>query len=541
MVHNKTIVVTYSIIATFFVVGLTIHMEVLEQKNIGRKKTLDSLQALTEVKFGLERELHKISLQLGALVSYISVNPELVEKEFNIFSKNLFRKKSHIISFGAAPNMVVKYVYPYEKNKMVLGLDYNKSKTQRESAFRAKRTRGEVIDGPLISLQGDNVLIARAPVYLAGDKGDSRKEKFWGIVSVLVKSQGLFSAAGLRNDHYYITLWNSNGKELTGPERLGSHEAIGPHGTSLSVPIPGGSWTLVAAPKETPKNLPQKILLIRLVGLFFCLVVITFTYFRLRYFEEQNEINKKLENALVSAESANRAKSDFLANMSHELRTPLNAIIGFSDMIAGMPGKNMTAEKISEYATDINQSGHQLLEIINDILDLSKVESGNFSVTLEPTYIQDVVSHALHLMRNAILKAELEVINNVPDDLPSLESDERIIRQALLNLLSNAIKFTPAGGSITLSSGIRDDRHMEIILTDTGVGMSEEDLVVAMQNFGQVGSYLVRQQQGTGLGLPLVKAFVQLVGGKVSIKSEVGVGTEVTLTFPLKTSLPTDP
>jgi len=211
----------------------------------------------------------------------------------------------------------------------------------------------------------------------------------------------------------------------------------------------------------------------------------------------------------------------------------LNAIIGFSDLISSVTQNQSGTEKISEYAGDINQSGHHLLEIINEILDLSKVEAGNFSATIEDVYIQDVSENVLRMMRNVVAKGELTVIEDMPDGLPPVQSDERMVKQVFLNLMSNAVKFTPAGGKITLSAEIAGDGRIKVVLADTGVGMSEEGLVVALQPFGQTDSYLVRSQQGTGLGLPLVKAFMELLEGEFHIQSQVGVGTEITLIFPV--------
>ncbi len=522
-----------SFVILLVIVSITILVERIERKDLHQLEKLDSFKTLHMIKSTLERELNESLFQLGAIAAYISVNPEIEEEDFNIFSRNLLSQKSHVQSIGAAPDMVVKYVYPYEENKNVLGLDYRKLEKQKYLAFLAKSTGHQVLAGPLRSVQGHDALIARAPVYLAEGAAENPGGSFWGIVSVVIDANALFKDAGLENKSYDIAVRGRNGEGPEGDVFYGNPDVFASEPALLPIPVPNGSWLIAAVPKFSAPAASEKIMLIRMIGLFLSLSVITFATFRFRYLKEREAEKIKLEAALLDAEKANRAKSEFLANMSHELRTPLNAIIGFSDLISSVTQNQPGTEKIGEYAGDINQSGHHLLEIINEILDLSKVEAGNFSATIGDVYIQDVSENVLRMMRNSIAKGELTVTDNMPDDLPPVQSDERMVKQIFLNLMSNAVKFTPAAGTITLSAEIADDGRVKVILADTGVGMSEEDLVVALQPFGQTDSYLVRSQQGTGLGLPLVKAFMELLDGEFHIQSQVGVGTEITLIFPV--------
>lgn len=233
-----------------------------------------------------------------------------------------------------------------------------------------------------------------------------------------------------------------------------------------------------------------------------------------------------------SADVANRAKSEFLANMSHELRTPLNAILGFSEIIRNQIHGRINDQKYVEYANDIHASGTHLLEIINDILDLSKVEAGRLEVHEASLAISDVLANCLRLVVPRAREAGLDLKADLPDNLPLLIADERLMKQIFLNLLSNAVKFTPRGGEIRITAHLDKDGGFVIRVADTGIGMDKSGIAKAKMPFGQVDSSLNRKHEGTGLGLPLVLAFVERQGGTLAIDSAAGRGTTVTIRFP---------
>jgi signal transduction histidine kinase/sensor domain CHASE-containing protein len=241
---------------------------------------------------------------------------------------------------------------------------------------------------------------------------------------------------------------------------------------------------------------------------------------------------RDLVAAKEEAELANRSKSTFLATMSHELRTPLNAIIGFSEvMCAGTFGPLGSARYV-DYCSDIHQSGRHLLTIVNDVLDLSRVEAGRMKLYLEPVDVGAAVHAALAMVRERAEMAGVTVTRDIAAGLPPLSADNRLLKQVLLNLLSNAVKFTERGGSVEVSVAASAAGGTQIRVADTGIGMSEADVAVALTPFAQVDSKLAREYQGTGLGLPLAKSFVELHGGSLSVASRPGVGTTVTVWFP---------
>ncbi len=240
--------------------------------------------------------------------------------------------------------------------------------------------------------------------------------------------------------------------------------------------------------------------------------------------------------AAARAESANRTKSEFLANMSHELRTPLNAVLGFADIIRRQMFGTVGSPRYASYAEDIFVAANHLLAIINDILDLARVEAGKIDIQSELLHLDAFTEHALGMVRTEAEAGRIVLTRELDPGVATMETDERLLQQIVLNLLTNAIKFTPPGGTVRLSVQAAASGRIAIQVSDTGIGIKKEDIPKALAPFSQIENSMSRRHQGTGLGLSLAQRFSKALGGRLVIESEPGRGTTVVINLPARLS-----
>jgi signal transduction histidine kinase len=248
---------------------------------------------------------------------------------------------------------------------------------------------------------------------------------------------------------------------------------------------------------------------------------------------ERKEAEAAMKQARLQAEMSSRSRMEFLANMSHELRTPLNAVIGFSEIIKDEVMGTINIPVYKEYAQDIYKSGNDLLEIISQILEVSKIESGNRELKVHNFRLSKALKSCETIMGSRIAQSgvNVELKANIPDDLPELIGEELAFRQIMMNLIGNAIKFTPSGGEVTVKAGLDADTGGVVVdVIDTGIGMTEAELKIAMQPFSKVDTSGVKN--GTGIGLTIVESLVRLHGGTFRLISQKGVGTTARVTLP---------
>ena len=274
----------------------------------------------------------------------------------------------------------------------------------------------------------------------------------------------------------------------------------------------------------------RKVAVFEAISLFLrSLVAVGIAAFLVQQLRWRERAQAQLTMARQEADAANHAKSEFLANMSHELRTPLNAIIGFSEVIkTGMMGP--LSGRYRDYAGDIFNSGNHLLHLVNEILDLSKLEVGQFELYEEELDLAEIIRASLRLVENQAKKANIELSGAAQPDM-HIRADNRRMRQILINILSNAVKFTRDGGEVRLTAA-KTENGVIVEVRDTGIGMLPDQIGKALEPFGQIESSTSRKHEGTGLGLPLARRLTELHGGTLTIKSQVDVGTVVTIVLP---------
>ncbi|MFO0995834.1 MAG: PAS-domain containing protein [Alphaproteobacteria bacterium] len=254
---------------------------------------------------------------------------------------------------------------------------------------------------------------------------------------------------------------------------------------------------------------------------------------------DRKKVEFELRTARDNAEQASRAKSEFLAHMSHELRTPLNAILGFSETMKNELLGPVGNDRYKEYCADIFSSGAHLLSLINDILDLAKIEAGKAELDESNIDVESALENVIHLIRPRAAEGKVKLEAAIASNLPAVRLDARKFKQIVMNLLSNAVKFTTEGGLVRISAGINPEGGLVVEVADTGIGISEEDIPRVLTRFGRGSSELARMHTGSGLGLPLAVEFIRLHGGEFKIKSTLGVGTTVSAVFPQERTIGT--
>ncbi len=539
-------------VALSYRVARFIHDEDIARQRVEVREKLEAIRG------DLARELFGAVRLTEGIAGLIKIDGQLSRERFDALARVLLQQNPLVRNIAVAPDNVVSMVYPHEGNESVVGLRYQDSPEQWSGVKRSMAEQRLVVAGPVKLVQGGVGVIGRTPVTVSEAPERPEVRRYWGLVSTVIDFDKLAQAAHLirLEQTLLLALRGVDGLGARGQAFWGKTEIFEHSPELMTVSLPSGSWQLAGLPKSGWSNFSvwqsQTFLVGNLIAL--ALSVLLFKVLQIGQQREAEvserrramtalehardeleervaERTSELVSAKEAAESADRIKSAFLATMSHELRTPLNSIIGFTGILRqGLAGE-LNPEQNKQLGM-VQKSAQHLLALINDILDISKIEAGQLHLASEPFAIEPVLVSALELVRPAAEQKGLMLVSVIPPGLPEVRGDRRRTQQVALNLLNNAIKFTERGEVAVLVDGGEDG--LSVAIRDTGIGIPEHALGEIFEPFRQIDTGLSRRHEGTGLGLSISRRLMELMHGSLSVRSVVGEGSVFRFTLPIR-------
>ena len=519
-----TIFIRYELFRTalfiIFAVLIGIFFEHLQVSHHIQEQKITATNQLAKIKSDLENAVNLNLNLIEGLSAYISANPDLTQNDFGKVAAAIIKKNPALRNIAAAPDLVIRYMYPVKGNEAAIGLDYTKTKQQRTAVLMAVEKQSTIIAGPLQLVQGGNAFVSRTPVFIKADSAEG-EEKLWGLISSVLDTEKFYVIAGLDNPELDLTI-AIRGKDALGQSGnifYGDASLFDDETVETAINLPYGSWYMVGKPKTGWNENYEGKLISRIV---FVIALALLTYLlilnKINAVERLNaeSIAQQANSQKEIAQEASEIKSRFLANMSHELRTPMHAILSFSNL--GL--KRVEDRKIKEYLEKINTSGIRLTKLIDDLLDLSKLESGKLVPRLEQNNLTEAVLEAIDEISSLANEKNLSIDVNTDKPLVGL-FDKSLILRVIINTLSNAIKFSDDGAGIQIILDKQSTESGKVLcysIIDEGVGIPENELSDIFDSFIQ-SSKTQYHSQGTGLGLPISQEIIHLHQGEIWAES----------------------
>ncbi|MEP3248223.1 MAG: ATP-binding protein [Sneathiella sp.] len=524
MPHSKAVSVFVLLtvaVALFYLERRIEHAAIENEVSVQQDNVLHATQ---DLRIKLTAQISEAVYVLSGLRAFIEANPDLTQSEFKLYAESIRRLKPSIKNIAAAPDMVIRYVWPLQGNEASLGLDYRKAPVeQRAAAFRALRESKPIIAGPVELVQGGVALIVRLPVYV---KAAEEVMKEWGILAAVIDIDEFYQRAGIMSfvEKYDLSLRGTDGLGDRGPAFFGKDLLfdVSSQSVILEMELVNGSWIIAVKPKEGwPTEFSnQWVVRLSFITAFFIFSITLLTV--TGYLSERGQARRREALAV-------REKSEFLEILSHEIRSPLQGVLGAQKFLLD----NNIDEELRSIVETAHQSGEYINSLINDYLDLQRAESGGLSVSKAPADIRGIIENSFRIVTAGKKSSALAMNFSIAEDVPFyLMLDERKVRQVLVNIIGNALKYTNKG-FVSVTARYTETENPPVLILkveDTGIGIEKKDLATLFDRFTR--SKRGENKTGSGLGLAIAKSLVVTMGGKIEVESDVGQGTAFIMSLP---------
>ncbi len=525
-------------VLTFLVLNAIVHLQLLNTENQEKLKATYTTESTIR---RIESQIDKYLSKTDMLKSMIESGYEIGDSNFDSLGGFLVDGDNVIVAVEMAEDGVVNMVYPLNGNEAALGLDMLGNPKRRREAAVARDSGSYTIAGPFELTQGGYGALLFDPVYVKDSSGDS---KFWGF-SLLVLDWDRFieetEIAKLEDTGYHYQVWRNqddNGERIM---IASCQDGNLKDSIEVNCDVPNDVWYFDIVPVDGWISGGQLIFGSVLCLAVALLIALVFWQYATRRYKEQ-VYTAEIEKAAEDARLANEAKTRFLFNMSHDIRTPMNAIIGFTKLLREHSGDQ---KKVNDYTDKINASGSVLLSLINQVLEMARIESGEAELNEDVGNLKELVESIKAVFEPEAGRKKLtcDYLVHVKDEFANY--DETKVREILINVIGNSVKYTPDGGCISVnveqvSTGKKGCASYRFIISDTGIGMSEEYLPHIFEEFTRERTSTETKVDGTGLGLPIVKSLVDMMGGRIEVQSKVGVGTTTIILLPFTVATNTE-
>ena len=518
------------LVTLLLMLGCTFLVNQNQQKREKLKAVYTAESTISRIEVQLNRYLAESDLVKKSIEEGLTIS----DKQFATLSRLMQDEDNIIKVHEIAKDGIVSQIYPMEGNEDVIGLNLIEN-PERKTEARLARDSGEyTIAGPFELVQGGNGVLLFDPVYRTDDKGC---KKFWGFSILVIDWQKFIKKMELdqlENAGYHYQIW----KKGTDDEKIVIVQCDNLQETDtleVACTVPNDTWYFEIVPENGWVTMTQKLWGLFISVLTALIVMITYLQFKMRRYRDALH-EKELEKAILEAKNANEAKTRFLFNMSHDIRTPMNAIIGFSELLEKHIDEK---DKAIDYLGKIKSSSNFLLSLINYVLEMARIESGKLALKKEVGCVTELIESLTDVFEPGVKKKFITYSCETDIQHKYVIGDETKVREIFINIIGNSVKYTPEGGKISVSvkeEPFEKENYIayRIIVEDNGIGMSKEYLPHIFEEFSREHTSTESKVTGTGLGLPIVKSLIDMMGGTIEVESQLGCGTKMNVVLPFE-------